>query len=130
MSELKNKFYASTGTIVGRANNFDYNVIIDHAKDIRADGIEFMMLSVWYNRIDEIAEALKKAGIYTPVIHFDKYIGVMLADGDEKTIFLLSVNARMFALPRSTPILMSVPPLLVNSIYIIYFLHIRVNIKN
>ena len=72
MSELKNKFYASTGTIVGRANNFDYNVIIDHAKDIRADGIEFMMLSVWYNRIDEIAEALKKAGIYTPVIHFDR----------------------------------------------------------
>lgn len=99
MSKLKNKFYASTGTIVGRANNFDYNVIIDHAKDIRADGIEFMMLSVWYNRIDEIAEALKKAGIYTPVIHFDKYIGVMLADGDEKTnveaMKLFRENARL-----------------------------------
>ena len=99
MSELKNKFYASTGTIVGRANNFDYNVIIDNAKDIRADGIEFMMLSVWYNRIDEIAEALKKAGIYTPVIHFDKYIGVMLADGDEKTnveaMKLFRENARL-----------------------------------
>lgn len=99
MSELKNKFYASTGTIVGRANNFDYNVIINNAKDIRADGLELMMLRFWYNRIDGIAEALKKAEIYTPVIHFDKDIGIMLADGDEKTnveaMKLFCENARL-----------------------------------
>ena len=47
MSKLKNKFYASTGTLVGRENNFDYNVIIENAKDIKSDGIEFMMLRVW-----------------------------------------------------------------------------------
>ena len=99
MSKLKNKFYASTGTLVGRENNFDYNVIIENAKDIKSDGIEFMMLRVWYGKLDEIAKARADAGVYTPVIHFDKDIGVMLAAGDpqtnEKALALFSENARM-----------------------------------
>lgn len=32
MSDIKNKFYASTGTLVGRENNFDYGIIIENAK--------------------------------------------------------------------------------------------------
>lgn len=99
MSDIKNKFYASTGTLVGRENNFDYSVIIRNAKSIKADGLELMMLKAWYGRLDEIAKALAEAGVYTPVIHFEKEIGVMLAEGDpqvnEAALELFRENARM-----------------------------------
>lgn len=99
MNDIKNRFYASTGTLVGRENNFDYCVIIENAKKIRADGFELMILRPWYGRLDEIAKALADAGVYTPVIHFDKEIGVMLAEGDpktsEKALELFAENVRM-----------------------------------
>lgn len=44
MNDIKNRFYASTGTLVGRENNFDYCVITENAKKIRADGFELMIL--------------------------------------------------------------------------------------
>ena len=99
MNDIKNRFYASTGTLVGRENNFDYCVIAENAKKIRADGFELMILRPWYGRLDEIAKALADAGVYTPAIHFDKEIGVMLAEGDpktsEKALELFAENVRM-----------------------------------
>ena len=99
MNDIKNRFYASTGTLVGRENNFDYCVITENAKKIRADGFELMILRPWYGRLDEIAKALADAGVYTPAIHFDKKIGVMLAEGDpktsEKALELFAENVRM-----------------------------------
>lgn len=99
MSELKNRFYASTGTIVGRVNGFDHRVIIDSAKKIDCDGFELMMLKAWYGKLDMIAEELTSAGIYFPVIHFDKEIGIMLAEDfsgeHEKATGLFAENIKL-----------------------------------
>lgn len=99
MNKVKNVFYASTGTIVGRANDFSHKVITERFKDIDCDGFELMMLKAWYGRMDGIAYDLGAAGVYTPVIHFEKEIGVMLAEGSDsaadEAMKLFCENARM-----------------------------------
>lgn len=102
MNKSENLFYASTGTFIGRANNFDYNIIAERQHEIDCDGFELMMLNVWYKKIDEIADVLGRAGVYTPVIHFDKFVGIMLAEGreepDTEAMKLFRENVRLASL--------------------------------
>lgn len=81
-----NKLYVSTGTIVGRANGYNHHVIEENFRRLNCDGFEIMILPAWYGRLDEIAGDLVSAGINMPVVHFDKEIGVTLAEGNKYLI--------------------------------------------
>ena len=92
-----NKLYVSTGTIVGRANGYDHRIITENFEKFECDGYELMMLGFWYKKLDTVAADLKASGIYTPVIHFDKDIGVIFAENDDrfvpKAIDFFKINA-------------------------------------
>ena len=83
MNKPSNRFYISTGTIVGRANGRDHRVITDNFEKLDCDGFELMMQAEWYGKLDAVAADIKAAGVPTPVIHFDKEIGVTLAEGNK-----------------------------------------------
>ena len=86
MSDIMNKLYVSTGTIVGKANGYDHKVITENFENFSCDGYELMMLGFWYKKLDKVAADLRSSGIYTPVIHFDKDIGVIFAENDERFV--------------------------------------------
>lgn len=96
---MPNRILCSTGTIVGRANAFDYHVIIENKNAVNADGFELMMLKAWYGYLPEVAKTLQKAGVLTPTIHFEKDIGALLGLGSEEDhregLRLFAANADM-----------------------------------
>lgn len=75
----------STGTLVGRANGYDHRVILENKNAVEADGFELMMLSAWYGKLPEVAKALEKAHVETPIIHFEKDVAPLLFLGTEAT---------------------------------------------
>ena len=48
---MAKKILCSTGTIVGRANGFDYTLISRYGSEICADGLELMMLKAYYENL-------------------------------------------------------------------------------
>jgi len=96
---MANQILCSTGTMVGRANGFDYHVITENQNAVDADGFELMMLKAWYDKLPEVADALEKAGVYTPTLHFEKDIGALLglgsADDRREGLALFRKNAEM-----------------------------------
>lgn len=99
MGDMPNQILCSTGTMVGRANAFDYRIIIQNRDAVSADGFELMMLSAWYDKLPEVAAALSRAQVSTPVIHFEKDIGALLSLGSEEDrregLRLFTANADM-----------------------------------
>lgn len=81
-----NKLYVSTGAIVGKANSYDHRVIIENFEKFQCDGFEIMLLGFWYKNLDKIAAELNAAGIKMPVVHFDKDIGVIFSENDERFV--------------------------------------------
>ncbi|MCL2813559.1 MAG: sugar phosphate isomerase/epimerase [Oscillospiraceae bacterium] len=83
MNQNKNKILCSTGTIIGRLNDFDYTLIPVYAKNINCDGYEFMMEPFWNDekKADEIVSYLLPFGINFETLHMDKYIGDMISGG-------------------------------------------------
>lgn len=81
-----NNFYISTGTMVGRANGYDHRVITDNFRSLDCDGFELMLLPAWYGRLDTVAKDIRAAEVYVPVVHFDKEIGITLAEGNKYLI--------------------------------------------
>lgn len=85
--------------MVGRANGYDYHVIIENGSAVCADGFELMMLKAWYDKLREVADALEKAGIYTPTLHFEKDVGALLSLGTsedrQEGLRLFKLNADM-----------------------------------
>lgn len=78
----RNTFYASTGTFVGRYNNYNYHEIVRMLKLIECDGFEFMYLPSYEGNEDVIANELKTNGVYCPTFHMNKYIGQHLEMGN------------------------------------------------
>lgn len=99
MKAMSNRILCSTGTMVGRANGYDYHVIIENKDLPQADGFELMMLKAWYDKLPDVASALEKAGVRTPAIHFEKDIGALLGLGSEEDheegLRLFRINADM-----------------------------------
>ena len=77
MIEKTNKILCSTGTIIGRLNDFDYTLIPKYAAHIDCDGYEFMMEPFWNTeeKTAEIVSYLTAFGINFETFHMDKYIG-------------------------------------------------------
>lgn len=89
-SQKDNKYrlYCSTGTIISKYNGFDYTlmntVLTPIVRELSLDGCEFMMLTVFYEKFDEIVSYMEKVGMTFPVLHSDKEIGVLLGTGKEE----------------------------------------------
>ncbi|MBQ3490330.1 MAG: sugar phosphate isomerase/epimerase [Clostridia bacterium] len=80
---MKKNILCSTGTIVGRANGFDYRLILRYRNEICADGFELMMLKAYYGNLSKIAADLEQASVKIPLIHFEKDITALLGLGNE-----------------------------------------------
>lgn len=96
---MSNEIYTSTGTFIGRANGCEPDVIKREAPNIKCDGFELMLLSAWYDDFFKIIDRIASFDIYFPVIHFEKGIGILLAENTEESIkkalenFSLNVEA-------------------------------------
>ena len=98
---MSKKILCSTGTLVGRANGFDYTLISRYADFIYADGFELMMLKAYYDRLADVRRTVEQAGMPVYTIHFEKDITALLGLGDEEDrgegLRLFELNADMGA---------------------------------
>ncbi len=83
---MNNKIYCSTGTIVGRINNFNYRLFTENHKNIRADGFELMMVKAYYALIPELCREIERAGAKIAVVHAEKDIGGFLSETDTEVL--------------------------------------------
>ncbi|MBE6608079.1 MAG: sugar phosphate isomerase/epimerase [Ruminococcaceae bacterium] len=79
---MNNKIYCSSGTMVGRINNYNYNLFTENIKEIEADGFELMMVAAYYPVLSELISAIEKTGANIPVVHAEKDIGEAFAETD------------------------------------------------
>ena len=84
MNKIKNKVLCSTGTFIGRRNDFDYTLIPDYAKEINCDGYEFMTEPFWNDEenISKIVSVLKPHNINFVTLHMDKHIGDIISKNE------------------------------------------------
>ena len=91
----------SSGAIVSRYCGRDFSAFADLADKIEADGFEFMMLTAYYGKFDEIIKQIREKNILFKTFHIEKEIGTLLARGegeDRKTaLALFSENLRFAA---------------------------------
>ena len=76
---MNNKIYCSTGTIIGRENNYDFNIILQNIDKIEADGFELMMLKAYYENFSKMSKLFSYKNLNFPVLHTDKDIGTLIS---------------------------------------------------
>ncbi len=76
---MNNKILCSTGTSIGRYNNFDYRIMADIAPSLDCDGFELMMLQAYYDHLDDIPKFFSDKNMVFSVIHSDKMIGDLIS---------------------------------------------------
>lgn len=78
------ELYTSTGTLVGHSNGFNYRRALTEIAGLVSrgycDGLELMMLKFYYDKIDDVAAAVKQSGVKPAVIHCEKDVGTMISD--------------------------------------------------
>ncbi|MBQ2251675.1 MAG: sugar phosphate isomerase/epimerase [Clostridia bacterium] len=79
---MNNKIYCSSGTMVGRINNYNYKLFTESVRDIEADGFELMMVAPYYSVLSELICAIERSGASIPVVHAEKDIGEAFAETD------------------------------------------------
>ena len=84
MNKIKNKVLCSTGTFIGRKNDFDYTLIPKCANKIKCDGFEFMTEPFWNSEknINKILSSLTPYNIDFVTLHMDKHIGDMISKNE------------------------------------------------
>ena len=83
---MNNKIYCSTGTIVGRVNNFNYKLFTENHKSIAADGFELMMVKAYYDILPELCREIERVSAAIRVVHAEKDIGGLLPESDGEII--------------------------------------------
>lgn len=96
---MNNVIYCSTGTMVGRANGWNYRLFTERGREIAADGFELMMVNAYYDEIGPLLSAIEKSGLFFGSIHAEKDIGIYLAGrqpGDtEQAMRLFRINCEV-----------------------------------
>ena len=72
-----NRILCSTGAIITRKNNRDYNLLREIVPQICCDGLEFMMYQSWHEEIEPLRQVL--ADYSVPVFHMTKQIGELIS---------------------------------------------------
>ena len=83
---MKNPIYASTGAFIGMANGRNHRLLAKYAPQIHCDGFEFMLYDDWYADFENIIGEVAGYGLAIPVIHFDKCIGILLAENTRESV--------------------------------------------
>lgn len=92
---MKQGLFCSTGTMVGRANTWNYRLFVDYSREIKADGYELMMVTAYYDKLSEVLSYAEKSVLPFPVIHAEKDIGFYLggdAEDRAEALRLFAVN--------------------------------------
>ena len=79
-----NDILCSTGSLIGRPNGRDFRLLEYFCPRLNCDGFEFIFYNSWYDRIDEIRTFLKRLKLNIPVMHCEKTIGELWAEGGEE----------------------------------------------
>ena len=75
------RILCSTGALITRRNNRDYNLLREIVPQMKCDGLEFMMYHSWHiGRTDFLRDVL--ADFRVPVYHMTKQIGEWISRGD------------------------------------------------
>lgn len=73
------RILCSTGTMVGRENDFNYRRAVDVIASLKEEGLlfggELMMLKHYYDKKAEVTACVKASGVPYPVIHCEKGVG-------------------------------------------------------
>ena len=72
--------YVSNGAIITRRNGRNWRLIPQIAKQLNADGVEFLMYESWDGEEKDIVSLLKNSDLKFPVVHIDKRTGDLLAE--------------------------------------------------
>ncbi|MBQ4353389.1 MAG: sugar phosphate isomerase/epimerase [Clostridia bacterium] len=84
MSQNRRPLYVSTGTLVGHSNGFDYRRALREIRRLEekdlCDGLELMMLRFYYDKIDEVTDAVRDSGCRAATIHCEKDVGTLISD--------------------------------------------------
>lgn len=83
---MNNKIYCSTGTIVGRANGFNYKLFTENHKEIISDGFELMMVHAYYPILSDLSRDIERSGANIEVLHAEKDIGGLLTQSDPAAV--------------------------------------------
>lgn len=83
---MNNKIYCSSGTMIGRANGYNYKIFTEAAKEIEADGFELMMVHAYYPDLSVICAEIEARDINIEVVHAEKDIGGLLPHKDPSLI--------------------------------------------
>jgi sugar phosphate isomerase/epimerase len=97
-----NEVFVSTGTVMDRSTGYDYSVIKTILPSIcektGADGIEYLIMPPLYPVIDDVRRTIKDSGLFCPIIHAEKEIGILLSccseDDAEEAIRRWEINCR------------------------------------
>lgn len=103
MNKRGNEVYCSTGTVIGRATNFDHSVITRGLRDVclrvGVDGIEHVVTPAHYEHMSEYTSLILSSGLRCAVIHADKRIGMLLSqkntDDAREAMRLWRVNCEL-----------------------------------
>lgn len=76
------KLLCSTGTLVGKSNGFQPEIIRGCAPSIQADGLELIIVSPWYADWEQTLRTLQEVPLPYYSLHADKNIGTAFSEGD------------------------------------------------
>ena len=74
-----NRILCSTGCLLGRPNGRDYNLLKSIVPKLRCDGLELLMYDTWYDKIPELARAVKDCGKSVFTFHIEKTVGELVS---------------------------------------------------
>lgn len=74
----------STGALIGKPNNRNYQLLKTLSENLSCDGFEFMMYRSWYDDTDDIAAYLQSIEAAIPVMHCEKHIGEAVSKNEMK----------------------------------------------
>ena len=79
-----NKILCSTGTFIGRLNDFDYKLIGEYSGRINCDGFEMMIEPFWNSaeQLREIADCVSRFKLNFETLHADKSIGELISKNE------------------------------------------------
>lgn len=70
--------------MVGRVNGFDYKTALGEIKKLEDEkycsGCELMMLTFYYDKLDEVVNSVRNSGVRPVVIHCEKEVGTLISD--------------------------------------------------
>lgn len=93
------KILISTGALIGRPNGRDFRLLTEILPKLNCDGVEFMMYSTWYDKVEVLRRFILDNKVPVVTFHCQKSIGEDISKGGEEltetAIRNFTTNARL-----------------------------------